>query len=371
MPSKQQAVNSLFEEAGITVNGNSPIDIKIHNDEFYNRVLSSGSIGLGESYVDGWWDVEELDDFFYLLLKSNLDEKVRTISMVTHASKAVIFNLGSKSKAFKIGEHHYDIGNDLYGKMLDNEMVYTCGYWKNTDNLNQAQIDKLDLVCKKMELKPGMKVLDIGCGWGSFCKFAAKNYGVKAVGVTVSKEQANMAEERCKGLDVTIELKDYRDINGKFDRIISLGMFEHVGYKNYKTFMKVCSKSLEKEGLVLLHTIGGNRSVKTTDPWLNKYIFPNSMIPSAKQITIAFEGMFILEDWHCFGADYDKTLMAWFKNFDSSWKDLKNDKYNEKFYRMWKYYLLSCAGSFRVRKNQLWQIVLSKKGVIGGYNSIR
>lgn len=180
-----------------------------------------------------------------------------------------------------------------------------------------------------------------------------------------------MAKERCKGLDVTIELKDYRDISGKFDRIVSLGMFKHVGYKNYKTFMKVCSKSLKEEGLVLLHTIGGNRSVRTIDPWLNKYIFPNSMIPSAKQITIAFEGLFIIEDWHCFGSDYDKTLMAWFKNFDSSWNDLKNEKYNERFYRMWKYYLLSCAGSFRVRKNQLWQIVLSKKGVIGGYNSIR
>jgi len=371
MSGAKQSISSLLEEAGITINGTAPIDLKVHNDELYGRVLSQGSLGLGEAYMNKWWDVEELDEFFYFVLKAELDKKVRTVSMVMHVLKAIFFNLGSKSKAFKIGEHHYDIGNNLYEKMLDKEMVYTCGYWKDTDSLDQAQINKLDLVCRKLGFEPGMKVLDIGCGWGSFCKFATKNYGVKMVGVTVSKEQAKLAEKRCEGLDVEIKLQDYRDTNGEFDRIVSLGMFEHVGYKNYRTFMKVCSRSLKDDGLIMLHTIGGNKSVNTTDAWISKYIFPNSMLPSIKQIASAIEGLFVMEDWHSFGADYDKTLMAWFKNFDSAWPELKGDKYNERFYRMWKYYLLVSAGSFRARRNQLWQIVLLKKGIIDGYNSIR
>ncbi len=371
MSEQKKIISSLLEDAGITINGSASVDIQVHNDGLYDRVLSQGSLGLGESYMDGWWDVEELDEFFNLLLKAELDKKIRTISMVLPALKAIVFNLGSKSKAFKIGEHHYDIGNNLYEAMLDKELVYTCGYWKDTDNLDQAQINKLDLVCKKMYLKPGMTVIDIGCGWGSFCKFAAKNYGVKVVGVTVSKEQAKLAKKRCEGLDVEIKLQDYRDATGKFDRIVSLGMFEHVGYKNYKTFMKVCQRLLKDDGLFMLHTIGGNKSVQSTDAWIDKYIFPNSMLPSVKQISVACEGRFVLEDWHSFGQYYDKTLLAWFKNFDSSWSELKNDKYDDRFYRMWKYYLLACAGSFRARKNQLWQIVLSKKGVSNGYISIR
>ena len=373
MSSHREFIQSLLEESSITVNGNSPVDIQIKNDEFYQRVLSQGSLGLGESYMDGWWDVDELDEFFYLVLKDELDKKIRTVMMALQVLKATVFNLGAKSKSFEIGEHHYDIGNDLYEKMLDKRMVYTCGYWKDANNLDQAQENKLDLICRKIGLEKGMRILDIGCGWGSFCKFAAEKYGVKVVGVTVSKEQVELSRKNCAGLDIEIKLQDYRDITGKFDRIVSLGMFEHVGYKNYREFMKIASNSLSDDGLFLLHTIGGNKSVRTTDAWIGKYIFPNSMLPSIKQIARSIEGLFVMEDLHNFSADYDKTLMAWFNNFDKAWPDLKekNKRYNDRFYRMWKYYLLACAGSFRARKNQLWQIVLSKRGVLGGYDSIR
>jgi cyclopropane-fatty-acyl-phospholipid synthase len=211
-----------------------------------------------------------------------------------------------------------------------------------------------------------MKVLDIGCGWGGFAKYAAEKYGANIHGITVSREQVKYAKKICQGLDVEIELKDYRALKEKFDCIVSIGMFEHVGCGNYRTFIKVVHQCLKADGLFLLHTIAGNNSVNSTDPWINKYIFPNSMLPSAKQITSATEGLFVLEDWHSFGQYYDKTLMAWYNNFIENWTKIK-DEYDERFYRMWTYYLLSCAGSFRASRNRLWQIVLSKKGIKGGY----
>jgi len=216
-----------------------------------------------------------------------------------------------------------------------------------------------------------MKVLDIGCGWSAFGKYAAEKYGVEVVGLTVSKEQVALGKELCKGLPVEFRLQDYREINEKFDRIVSVGMIEHVGYKNYKEYFQIAERNLEGDGLFLLHTIGEVRSTKNTDAWTHKYIFPNGMLPSISQLGKAIEGIFVMEDWHNIGADYDKTLMSWFDNFNNSWDKIKN-KYNERFYRMWKYFLLSSAGAFRARsKNQLWQIVLSKKGVLGGYNSVR
>lgn len=367
----KRIIHTLLQQADITVNGQRSWDIQIHNDQLYQRVLSQGSLGLGESYMDGWWDVESVDQFFDHVLRARLDQQVRgDWRIAARLGWAALINMQRKSKAYEIGEQHYDIGNDLYTAMLDQRMVYTCGYWKNAHTLDEAQEAKLDLVCKKIGLQKGQRILDIGCGWGSFAKFAAERYGAEVVGVTVSKEQVELAQKRCAGLPVEIRLQDYRDVNDQFDHIISLGMFEHVGSKNFRTYMEMVARCLKDDGLFLLHTIGGNRSVKTFDPWIGKYIFTNSMLPSIAQIGESIEGLFVMEDWHNFGADYDKTLMAWFANFDSAWPQLQK-QYDERFYRMWKYYLLVCAGSFRARKNQLWQVVLSKKGVDGVYPSIR
>jgi len=378
MPNKKEVIQSLLSEAQITLNGTGETDIQVNNSGFYNRVLREGVLGFGESYMDGWWEAQKTDDLFYRLINASLQEKVKSWKIVPHILKAKIFNSGKQSKAFEVGKKHYDIGNALFQKMLDKRMVYSCGYWKEAENLDEAQEAKLDLICRKLNLQPDMKVLDVGCGWGSFCKYAAEKYGVEAIGITISKEQAELAKENCKGLKVEIKLQDYRELNAEaipgagnlFDRVVSVGMFEHVGYKNYRIFMKTIHRLLKDDGLFLLHTIGANKSMITTDPWTHKYIFPNSMLPSIKQIGASIEQLFVMEDWHNFGHDYDKTLMAWFGNFDRSWEELKPD-YDERFYRMWKYYLLSCAGSFRAGKNQLWQIVLSKNGIPNGYQSIR
>jgi len=364
-------IDNLLEGTGITINGKNPWDIIVHDERFYARVIAEGSLGLGESYMDGWWDCQALDQMFARLLRIDIRSNIKpSLSAIADAIKAHTVNLQKRARAYKIGEAHYDLGNDLYNAMLDKRLVYTCGYWKDAKNLDEAEEAKLDLVCKKIGLKPGQKVLDIGCGWGSFAKFAAEKYGAHVVGITVSKEQIELANKLCKGLPVEIRLQDYRDVNEPFDHIISLGMFEHVGYKNYRTYFEVAERCLKDDGIFLLHTIGSSTSSITVDRWIGKYIFPNSMIPSAAQITKAYEGLFVMEDWHNFGPDYDKTLMAWQHNFESHWNELK-DKYGERFHRMWNYYLLCCAGSFRARDNQLWQIVLTKKGLVGGYQSIR
>jgi cyclopropane-fatty-acyl-phospholipid synthase len=364
----KEVVQKILKPSDIQINGDRPWDIRIHNPSFYERVLSGGSLALGESYMDGWWDCDALDQFFEKILDDRLDKKVKANAKknLVIMLKAKIINYQNRSKAYVVGKRHYDIGNNLFSIMLDKWLNYSCGYWETAKTLENAQEAKLDLICRKMELSPGMKILDIGCGWGCFAKYAAEKYGANVHGITVSREQVEFANKFCQGLDVKIELKDYRMLNEKFDRIVSIGMFEHVGCRNFRTFMKVILRCLKANGLFLLHTIGGNTFANSTDPWISKYIFPNSMLPSAKQITSAAEGLFVLEDWHSFGQYYDKTLMAWYKNFTSNWNKLKDD-YDERFYRMWTYYLLLSAGCFRSRRNQLWQIVFSKKGIKGGY----
>ena len=365
----KKTVTDLLESVDIQVNGSRPFDIQVHNELFYSRVLSGKSLGLGESYMDGWWDCESLDQFCYQMLRGRIDKqvKVKNPAFLAHVLKAYFLNAQSKKRAYIVGEEHYDTGNDLFSLMLDQGMNYSCGYWENADNLDQAQINKLDLVCRKLHLKSGMKVLEIGCGWGGFAKYAAENYGVSVHGVTVSKEQMDYAERSCIGLETKFEMKDYRELNTKYDAIVSIGMFEHVGYKNYRNYMEVAQRCLEGEGLFLLHTIGRNTPSRSTDPWTNKYIFPNGMIPSPAQISKSLQGLFVVEDWHNFGQYYDPTLMAWNENFQKNYESLK-DKYDQRFKRMWEYYLLMCAGTFRARRNQLWQLVLSKKGLMGGYS---
>jgi len=356
----------VMEPSGVQINGSRPWDIRIHHRDFYERVLSGGSLALGESYMDGWWDCDALDQFFHKILEARLDKSVKINSFILLylLLKRRIINDQRKSKAYVIGKRHYDTGNDLFSIMLDKWLNYSCGFWENAKTLDDAQEAKLDLICKKIGLSKGMKILDIGCGWGGFAKYSATKYGATVHGITVSKEQLHFADKFCEGLNVKFDLKDYRDLKEKYDCIVSIGMFEHVGVNNYRTFMEVVHRCLKTDGLFLLHTIGGNTSVNSTDPWISRYIFPNSMLPSAKQISSAAEGLFVLEDWHSFGKHYDNTLMAWYDNFKENWPKLK-DTYDNRFYRMWTYYLLSCAGSFRARRNQLWQILFSKKGIKG------
>jgi cyclopropane-fatty-acyl-phospholipid synthase len=366
-------IDTLFLKSGIQMNGSKPFDVQIHHPQFYQKILSKWSLGLGESYMDGDWDCAQLDECIFLLLKQDLNESVKGFArfrMIGEVLRAKLFNLQSKNRAFQVGEAHYDAGNDLFEKMLDPHMIYSCAYWENADDLNIAQEHKLRMICEKLELKPGESLLEIGCGWGGLAAYAAKNYGVEVLGITISKEQQKLAQERCKDLPVKIKVIDYRDLDGNFDKIVSVGMFEHVGVKNYRTYFEHASRLLKDQGLFLLHTIGSDITINRTDPWIDKYIFPNGQIPSPIEIAENIENLFLIEDWHNFGRDYDKTLMAWHQNFENYWPDIKAN-YNERFYRKWRYYLLSCAGYFRSRQGQLWQIILSKRTKLTQYRSKR
>jgi len=370
MEAFQNKVRQYLELADIRINGSRSFDIKVHNERFYQRILADGSRGLGESYMEEWWDCDNLDEFFFRIIRAELNRRIKPLKEAATILKAMLLNLQAPSRAYVIGEHHYDIGDDLYEAMLDKRMIYSCAFWKGTRTLDIAQEKKLDLVFRKLGLRKGMRVLDVGCGWGGALKYAAEKYGISGVGVTVSANQARAAERNCRDLPIDIRLQDYRDVTGQFDRIWSIGMIEHVGVKNYRTFMRVMRDLLKPDGIFLLHTIGGNRSVFKSDPWIEKYIFPNSMIPSLRQLSLAWERLFVLEDLHNIGTNYTKTLLHWHRNIEQNRAKL-SEKYNERFFRMWRYYLLSCAGVFRARNLSVWQIVLSPNGIPGGYVPVR
>ncbi len=366
METAEKIVKELIQLANIEIPG----DLEVHHPDFYARILRDGPLGFGESYMEGWWDTKSLDKLFDKINRSNIGYKIKKNKrFLLKIALSKILNFQTQKRAWTVGKKHYDLGTDLFQKMLDSHMNYTCGYWQNAKNLEEAQLAKLELTCQKLLLKPGMRLLDIGCGFGGLAKYAAEHYGVEVVGVTISKEQQAHAKKVCEGLPIQIRLQDYRDMKEKFDRIVSLGMFEHVGFLNYKIYMQTVHRCLKNDGVFLLHTIG-NTFAEYPNEWITKYIFPNGMLPSIALIAKASEKFFVMEDWHNFGADYDKTLMAWHKNFEANWP-LLTSKYDEKFYRMWNYYLLSCAGTFRARAMHLWQIVFTKEGMIGGYKAPR
>jgi cyclopropane-fatty-acyl-phospholipid synthase len=362
-----EATQDIMQSAGIQIGGPDPWDMRINAPGVPERAFAQHNLGLGEAYMDGHWDADQLDEFFARLLSTRLTDKIKPMRLMLYALSARFLNRQNRDRAWQVGEQHYDLGNEFYAAMLDERMTYTCGYWENATTLAEAQEAKLDLVCRKLKLEPGMRVLDIGCGWGSFMGYAAEHYGVECVGVSISKEQVEWAQQRYAGLPLEFRLQDYRDLNEKFDAIASIGMFEHVGRKNHRHYMEVAHRCLDDHGLFLLHTIGKNERKTVPDAWIDKYIFPNGDLPSAGQIADAADGLFVVEDLHNFGPDYDKTLMAWHDNFMRAWPRF-SAQLGDRFYRMWRYYLLSCAGAFRARDIQLWQWVLSRHGVPGGYH---
>ena len=365
-------VAEIFSLAGIQIGGRRPWDLQVHDERFYARLLAGGDLAAGESYMDGWWDAEALDELCTRVHRANLPALIGGWKMFWLAVKGRILNRQRRSRAAEVAERHYNLGNDIYRAMLDLRMQYTCAYWKDAATLDQAQENKLRLICCKLQLRPGMTVLDLGGGFAGLSHFMASEYGCRVVMYNISAAQVAYGREWCSGLPVRIEQKDYREAareTGTFDRVVSVGLCEHIGEKNYRGFLEMAHGLLSPFGLFLLHTIGGNQSYSCTDAWIDKYIFPNGMTPSVTQLGKALEGLWVVEDWHNFGPDYDKTLMAWWQNFDRDWPSLQG-KYDERFYRMWKYYLLGCAGGFRARRLQLWQLVLSK-GDIPSYTPVR
>jgi cyclopropane-fatty-acyl-phospholipid synthase len=361
----EEIVKDLLGQAGVTVGGDEPHDIQVHDSRFFGRVLAEGSLGLGESYVDGWWDTASLDECMTRIIRARLDRRVKQSPYaMANALRARVVNMQLGKRVFEVAQRHYDVGNDLYQEMLDARLLYTCAYWKDADSLEAAQEAKLDLVCRKVGLKQGMRVLDLGCGWGGFAKYAAETFGAEVVGYTVSREQAQLARERCAGLPVEIHLDDYRQARGSFDAVVSIGLMEHVGPKNYRSYFELVDRCLQPEGVAFVHTIAGNWSRDHLDPWFDRYIFPNAVIPSIARLGAALEDQFVLEDLHNIGPHYEPTLLAWNERFERAYKarDDLRERYDERFYRMWRYYLLASAAAFRARYLQLYQLVVTRVG---------
>jgi cyclopropane-fatty-acyl-phospholipid synthase len=367
-----ETIRELLANAGVTVNGPNPWDIRVADDRFYGRVWRQGSLGFGEAYMDGWWDCPRVDELVFRLLAKRADLQVggwlhRALQVAPH----LLFNLQAGVRARIIAERHYDLGNDLFFSFLDPHLQYSCAYFDGTDDLALAQENKLKLIATKLGLRPGDHLLDIGCGWGGLAKYAAERHGCTVTGVNISREQLRHARESCRGLPVTFLEADYRAITGTYDKIVSVGMFEHVGSKNHATYMRVARRCLADHGIFLLHTIGANLSGRGgCDPWISRHIFPNSMLPSPAQVSRAAGGRFVIEDWHNLAPHYDRTLMAWNANFQAAWPRLAG-RYDARFKRMWEYYLLSCAGAFRARSIQVWQIVMTADGTAAPHPDCR
>ncbi|MFC1661691.1 cyclopropane fatty acyl phospholipid synthase [Gemmatimonadota bacterium] len=371
MPSAKDTLQALLQSADIRTDGERSHDLDVRDDRFHARTLADGILGLGESYMDGWWDCDRLDVFSDRVCRADLQSQVRASPRLAwHYARGKLLNRQSRRRSGQVGRRHYDMGNEMFCAMLDPYMQYSCAYWQGEETLAGAQERKMDLICGKLGLREGMSLLDIGCGWGGLARYAAERHGVSVVGVTISKEQVSFAREFVRDLPVTIQLRDYREMAGEFDRVVSVGMFEHVGAKNYREFFGVARRCLKEEGLFLLQTIGRNTPTSATNPWTDKYIFPNGQVPSPSQVAGAMEGKFVLEDWHSFGLDYDKTLLAWWRNFHEAWPKLK-EAFSDRFYRMWRFHLLTSAGAFRSRSIQLWQLVLSPGGAEEGYSAPR
>ena len=359
----QATVQDLFASADIRFDGRRPWDIRVHDARFFRAVLAGGTLGFGESYMDGWWDCEALDEMCCRAIRARLEERVPVnLHTALAFASSFLLNLQTRRRARLVGRRHYDVGNDFFECMLDPSMQYSCAWFRDTNDLAQAQREKMDLICRKLGLEKGMSLLDIGCGWGGLARHASEHYGCRVVGITISEEQRRYGAELSRGLPVEIRLQDYREISEQFDRVVSVGMLEHVGPKNYRKYMRKVFETLRPGGVFVCQSIAANFSSLYPDPWVARYIFPNSMIPSAAQVSKASEKLLILEDVQNLGGDYEKTLKAWESNFRRSWHRFAS-RYGETFYRMWRFYLLGCAGAFRARGLQLFQFVFSKGGI--------
>lgn len=327
------------------------------------ELLRSTSLALGEAYMRG--DIE-LDRDLFEVLDLFLGQMGRFKSN-KRALRSLIYTSKSKGNQKKEVTSHYDIGNDFYRLWLDETMSYSCGYFKRAgDSLFEAQVQKVDHILEKLRLEKGMTLLDIGCGWGFLLKRAALHYGVKGVGITLSEEQYRQFSEEIRNQHMEdrleVKLMDYRDLEKSglsFDRVVSVGMLEHVGRGNYECFLQNAAAVLKPEGLFLLHYISAQEE-HPGDPWIKKYIFPGGTVPSLREIIdLMPEYRFYTLDVESLRRHYTQTLLCWRENFLKHRKEIA-EKYGEEFTRMWELYLASCAATFHNGVIDLHQILVSK-----------
>lgn len=381
MNKDERTVRELLALGTIELNGPKLWDLQVTDRRFYKRILTGGVLGFAEAYIEGWIDCEQMDELIARLLQAGIKQKLKNNwRLMLHLFQSQIFNLQALSRASQVADAHYNLSNRFYEYMLGESMAYTAAYYKNATSLDEAQYAKYDLVCRKLQLKPGETVLELGCGWGGFARYAAEHYGCRMVSVNISKQQVRYAKELCRQWPVAVFRCDYRDEacynpdKIRFDKAVSIGMAEHVGPKNHRRLFGTVFRQLKPNGLFLLHTIGSDRSLTACEPFTHKYIFPNSVIPSLKQLSSAAEGWFVTEDLQNFGKYYFNTLKEWYTNVKSNWQSIQAldyTKFNSRFDRIWSFYLLGGMGMAKSKANHLWQIVFSGKAYRDLYEAVR
>jgi cyclopropane-fatty-acyl-phospholipid synthase len=354
----------------------------IHDERFFTRALTGADIGMGESYMDGDWTTPDLVALVRVAVRNLrlLDAEHKFFSGI----RAMASRLQHRFRANTIAgsrrniRAHYDFGNDFYRLFLDSEMLYSCGYFRNRhDSLEIAQLEKLDRACRKLQIGPGDRVLEIGCGWGSFAIHAARNYGARVTGVTISPAQYEYATERVKRTDVMpgsvrIVMEDYRRLQGRYDKIVSIEMFEAVGFDHYDEFFGMCDRLLTPEGSMFLQTITLREQEiaqyrKRVD-WIQTYIFPGSELASIVEIgrSLLRSGQLMLTDTESISTHYAKTLALWRERFFQRVAEVRRLGFDERFQRMWDFYLGWCEGAFREHYIGAAQLVFAKKPVPQG-----
>jgi len=356
----QRPLDSILSRAGVSINGNQPWDITVIDNRFYGHVLANGSLGLGESYMRQYWSTQDLEELFYRLVSSGMEEvgnriPGRIISRIFSRG----LNRQTTHKSKKNAEHHYNLGNSLFFNFLGKYKNYSCGYYKEAETLDEAQLAKLHRLCELLELKKGDRLLDVGGGWGEFAKFAADNYGCHVTSINIAEEQIKHARQYCRDANVDIVKCDYRNMTGSFNKIAVIAMFTHVGHKNYRQFMETMSRILEPGGKMIMETVGGHRSKTRCEPWTDKYIFPGGLIPSLDQIDQSIKGLFLRDSLEEFGDDYVLTLREWHSNFKRAWPKL-SEEYSNSMRLMFEYFFLSVAGDFRAKDLLHYHIEFSK-----------
>ena len=366
-PKSQDWLAQLLASADIHLNGSRPWDIQIKHPQTLQRLLSQGGSALGESYMDGWWECQAIDLMVERAMRAGLQEKLATPRAWWESFKGGMRPRDGVDQSRIVGRMHYAVGNQVFQAMLDPYMAHSCAYWvEGAQTLEEAQIAKLEMVCRKLQLRPGMRVLDMGCGWGSFMRYAAEHYGVTVLGLSNVPHQIELGKTLARHLPVQFELSDYAQFNtdgkSKFDRIVSIGTFEQLGQAHVAAFFETAKRCLKDDGWMLLQTQGKSNRQRLLDAWNDKYIYPQGYLPRLDEVTQASEAHFVVEDVHNIGADHDRTLLHWHQRFEMAWPQLRLS-HDERFYRMWRFHLLSSAASFRTRHHQMWQLVLSPKGL--------
>lgn len=357
----QFAVARIFSIADVAINGTRRWDIRVSDDRFFPSVLFQGSLGLGESYLRGWWTCEDLEELFYRLITGGLERISRALPVHMIGRLADRFvNQQTRDKSLRVAERHYNLGNDLFLSFLGAYKNYSCGLYESTQTLDEAQVAKMEKICHELDLRPGDRLLDVGGGWGEFARFAATRHGCHVTSINIADEQIAYATEYCGDAPVEIRKCDYREISGRYNKIAVIAMLTHVGYKNYRLFMEVMSRCLEPNGLILIETVGGHVSQTNCEPWTDKYIFPGGMIPSLEQLDRSVEGLFHRTRISEFGLSYVRTLRSWHQNLLAAWPTLRH-RYDDSTRLMFEYFFLSCAGAFRARDLVYWHVLLSKR----------